>query len=520
MMLEQFQKARQCGVPITVLRTADQQASFAAILSASPDYPVLRWDAVGGVVGANPSGVAAARRAACAPEDTVRFTEAMVAAGRLPEGCVLFAFNAHRQLTSVDPGATASAVQAVSSLRDDYKRNFRMVVLGAPDIVLPPELEHDVVVFDDPLPGPEELRAMVTELCAGSKLESGEQMPQPSSETVEKAVEAVSGLSGFAAEQVVALSLGERGIDLGTVWERKRLAIEQTPGLSVYRGTETLDDLRGLESAKRRLRQHMRAQQRIGVVVWIDEGADVFAAVETDGNGVKQDQQRQLLVEMELNNWRGMIFTGVPGSGKSALCRGFGNEAGVPTIQMDLSGMESKWVGDSQQNVRHAMRVIKAVGRGNAFFLLTCNSLAGIRPQFQRRFKRGVFFFDLPTSEEREAIWRLYLDRYGLVGQERPDDDGWTGAEIKECAESAWDCGVTLKEAAQYIMPVARSRATEIDAMRTAAHGRFLSASVPGPYRYEAAPMKQHVRAVSLGPGPKVLMPKDPRHGLADMPES
>lgn len=495
-----FEKARQCGVPIAAVRTADQQAACVALEEASANYPVLRWDAVAGLVGVNAAGKKAATAGSISADDTVSFTEAVGAARALPQGSVVLALNAHRQLVGIDPASTARAVQAVSNLRDLFKQDFRMLVLLAPELTLPPELEHDVVMMDDELPGPEQLRTLVTQLCAGSLLEDGAQMPQPDDAALDRAVEAVGGLSAFAAEQVAALSLSRDGLDLGALWERKRQAIEQTPGLSVYRGKDTFDDLRGLESVKARLRAHIGARTPVGVVVWVDEGADVFSAVEGggDSNGVKTDQQRGLLVEMEENGWRGMIGVGVPGSGKSALCRAFGNEAGVPTIMLDLGGMESKWQGESEQNLRHALKVIKAVGRGHAFFVLTCNSLRGIRPQFQRRFKRGIFFFDLPTAEERAAIWQLYLDRYGLTGQRVPVDEGWTGAEIRECCESAWDCGITLAEAARFIVPVARSRAQEIDAMRKEAHGRFLDASRPGAYRYESGPMQKHVRAVSL----------------------
>lgn len=227
----------------------------------------------------------------------------------------------------------------------------------------------------------------------------------------------------------------------------------------------------------------------------------MFSNVENDTSGVKTDQQRGLLVEMEQNNWRGVITVGVPGGGKSALARAFGNDAGVPTIAVDFGAMESRYVGDSEAKLRQALRVIKAVGRGHAFFILTCNSLRGIRPQFQRRFRRGVFFFDLPTPVEREAIWQLYLAKYQRDPKEpRPDDDSWTGAEIRECCESADDTGSTLLEAAQYIVPVARSRAAEIEQMRKEAHERFLDASHPGPYRYEPEPMAKQIRAINLPP--------------------
>jgi len=501
-MMKLFEAARRVSVPLLAIRTADQCATQAEILAASGEYPVAQWDAARGITPAATPGSAACKLAEAAlkkagikPEETIDFAGAMIAAQRLPELAILIAHSASRQLHSQEPGATAANVQAVANLRDQFKLNFRMLVLLGPGFIAPQELDQDIVVLDHALPDPAALRTIIEELRAGIKSATGK-LAAP---VLEKAVDAVSGLSAFAAEQVTAMSFDETGsLDLDALWERKRVAIEQTKGLSVYRGGETFDDLRGLESVKARLRSHVSARTPVGVVVWIDEGADVFSSVESDTSNVKTDQQRALLVEMEEHNWRGMIAVGVPGSGKSAIARAFGNEASVPTIQVDFGDMENKFVGESEANLRSALNVIKAVGRGHAFFVLTCNSLKGIRPQFQRRFRRGIFFFDMPTPAERDAIWALYTKRYDLPTQARPDDDGWTGAEIRECCESAWDTNSSLVEAARFIIPVSRSRATEIEAMRAEAHGRFLDASHPGAYEYRAEPMAKQVRAIRL----------------------
>lgn len=514
-MLALFTAARQRSVPILVVRTADQMAAAESIRAAVGDFPVVQWDAARGLTAIpapdgklDPKAVLALKNLGVAPvggadaavlkaigDATTQFVDAMQAILKMPRGSVVLAHNAHRQLVSSEPYAVAASVQAVANTRDRLKQDFRMLVLLCPSVQLPVELEQDVVTIDNELPETEELRTIVTELHASAKL------PAPSAEVAQRAVDAVSGLSSFAAEQVVAMSLQPSGLDLDALWERKRVMIEQTDGLAVYRGTETLDDLKGLASVKARLRAHKHAKKPVGVVVWIDEGSDVFANVEQDTSGVKTDQQKVLLVEMEQNGWPGMIFVGVPGSGKSAVARAFGNEAGVPEIAIDFGAMESRYVGDSEAKLRQAIQVIKRVGHGRAFFVLTCNSLKGIRPQFMRRFRRGVFFFDLPTAEERAAIWALYRAKYEIPANEpQPDDTGWTGAEIRECCESAWDTSSTLIDAARYIIPVSQSRASEIEEMRKEAHGRFLDASHPGAYHYEPAPMQKMVRAIALPP--------------------
>ena len=78
--------------------------------------------------------------------------------------------------------------------------------------------------------------------------------------------------------------------------------------------------------------------------------------------------------------------------------------------------------------------------------------------------------FSRPSDEERETIWGIYLKKYGVSGQ-LPNDEGWTGAEIKECCRKAHRLGITLMQAARYIVPVSRSAAEQIKALRQMASG-------------------------------------------------
>jgi hypothetical protein len=67
---------------------------------------------------------------------------------------------------------------------------------------------------------------------------------------MDKAVDAIIGLAAFPAEQTVAMCLSRNGLDYDDLWERKRQAIEQVRGLSVWRGSESLDDIGGYEALK------------------------------------------------------------------------------------------------------------------------------------------------------------------------------------------------------------------------------------------------------------------------------
>ena len=525
---ESFAQARKRSVPILAVRTADQFSTVAVLARPLPDdkpFPAVTWDAARGLVGENKEGAdavvlalanagkalarAAGQRAENAPPvqqgSTCAFGEAMIVAGHLPERSTVFAFNAWRQLVSQEPGSTAAAVQAVSNLRDVYKKNFRCLVLLGTSVPHVAELDQDIVIFDHALPDEAKLREMIVDLT-NSAVRSSKTFVRPTADEMARAVDAVSGLSEFAAEQVTALSLDANGLRVDNMWERKRVAIEQQPGLSVWRGGDRFDGLVGLSSIKAHLSNQQRGRRPIGVVVWMDEIDKVMANVEQDTSGVRMDQLRTLLTEMDTNEWTGLVGIGVSGGGKSAIAKAFGNEAGVPTIALDLAGMESKYVGESEGNLRRSMQVIKAIGRGHAYFIATSNGASVMRPEMQRRFTDGFWFFDLLTADERDAALAFYVRKYELTKKQLadlPDFDGWTGAEIRNACRYAWNVSCTLREASRFVVPMARSRAEAIEELRTKANNRMLDASRPGLYTYDGtrqAKDQQQRRALELPP--------------------
>ena len=76
--------------------------------------------------------------------------------------------------------------------------------------------------------------------------------------------------------------------------------------------------------------------------------------------------------------------------------------------------------------------------------------MSRLPPEFSRaeRFD-GVFFLDLPGAEERQAIWRMYLQQFELDENQRlPDDANWTGAEIRASCRLAALLDLPLAQAA------------------------------------------------------------------------
>lgn len=488
--LRQLTAALRVSTPLVAVRTPDPAATITGILEAVGQFPegartpVLLWDVIEGLTGLNEPGKAAAAEAndgEAPAKITARPTEMLRKAQTLPEDSIVFMSNAHRFFrdTAGGGGAADVVIQAIWNCRNSYKENGRcLVLLTTLGVTLPAELSNDVLVLDEALPTVAQLEPIVKQSFKNEGLQ------EPTAEVLNKATDALIGLAAFPAEQAAAMCISKpSGLDLDLLWERKRQAIEQIKGLRVYRGKERFSDLGGLENLKQYWLRAVKGKNRVRLVVFIDEMEKHFAGTGTDMSGVKTGLTGTFLSWMQDKRARGILLIGHGGTGKSAIAKAMGGEAGTPTVTMDFEGMQQSLVGQSGDNLRAALSVIDAMSQGGAFFVGTCNKLDALPPELRRRFKRGIWFCDLPNEQERAAIWAIYRERHNI----NPDDKApkaidWTGAEIEACCETAEELGISLDEAQGYIVPINKSAPEAIEQLREFANNRFLSVSRPGTY--------------------------------------
>jgi hypothetical protein len=208
-------------------------------------------------------------------------------------------------------------VQALAHQITTGRQNRTFILVLSPLVQIPPELEKLFVVLDHDLPGREQL----AEIARGIATEEGE---LPEDGQLETVLDAAAGLTRFEAEGAFALSLvWHQAIRPEAIWELKAGMLKKSGLLTLHRGGEQFADLGGLEALKGFCLRAMRSQGH----------------------------------HDPLRRPRGVMLLGIPGTGKSAFAKALGAETGRPTLILDIGALLGSLVGQTEQNIRHALRI-------------------------------------------------------------------------------------------------------------------------------------------------------------------
>jgi hypothetical protein len=414
-----------------------------------------------------------------------------------PQGTTLLVLHQYHRFLHNNPEVIQTTFRQL--IAGKSQRTFLVVLAAVAQI--PIELEKLFVVVEHPLPDRAALEKIARELTADA--------PEglPAGEGAGPVLDAAVGLTRYEAEGAFALSLARHGvIRPEAVWELKTQALRKGGLLSLHRGREGFATLGGLQSLK---------------------DFCLKATSPRTGRAVQP---------------KGVLLLGVPGTGKSYFAKSLGNEVGRPTLLLDMGALYGSLIGQTEGNVRQALKVIDAMApcvafidevekalagvgstgdsgvssrlfgafltwlsdhESDVFVVCTSNDISKLPPEFSRaeRFD-GIFFLDLPTPEERQGIWAIYRRQFGIPAAEaQPDDTDWTGAEVRACCRLAALLGVPLVQAARNVVPVAVTAAEQVERLRSWASGRCLSAATPGLYaRAEAAKSGRRVKGPTARP--------------------
>ncbi|MBD2471434.1 AAA family ATPase [Nostoc sp. FACHB-145] len=218
---------------------------------------------------------------------------------------------------------------------------------------------------------------------------------------------------------------------------------------------------------------------------------------------------------------KGVLLAGPPGTGKSHSAKNIANILNLPLLQLDIASLLGSLVGESESNVRRALKTAQAIapcvlfidevekalsGQGDTsgvsqrilgtlltfmsecesgvFIVATCNDPSALPTEFKRKGRFDeAFFVDLPTEPERAQILSIHLHRFGIAIEDEyleavaANTAQFSGAELEtlaaEAALLAFDEGRPqqvslgdLEACRQTITPLAVQDAAAVERMR------------------------------------------------------
>jgi hypothetical protein len=335
------------------------------------------------------------------------------------------------------------------SLPNRPRSAAQAIIILSPSGSVPPELAAHTMVLEWPMPDRTEVGALL-DRTINSQTEENQKIirARMTEGDREAAIDAAVGLNGEEAQACYAKSLVQfRRIDPVMVAKEKKRIITRASGIEWYDpipgGFEAVGGLDALKGwLKLRTLAYTPEARKYG-----------------------------------LRAPKGGLIVGIPGTGKSLTAKATATAFGVPLLKIDLGAMKSKFVGESEGNLRKTFEVIGSVGRcvvwldeiekslqgatsgsadggvsadalgtiltwmqeraGEAFVIATANDVSALPPELLRAGRFDVIWFvDLPNLIERTEILKVALRE---AGREKLKIDfpkltaateGFTGSEI------------------------------------------------------------------------------------------
>lgn len=328
-----------------------------------------------------------------------------------------------------------------------YNDNYNATIFILSEItVIPRELENYITIFDIPLPTTKEILAIIENFISDMEI-SVEQ------DVIDEIALSFKGLNEFQIKQILNLAYQDGGCidreDKLLILKEKEQFIKKSGMLEIVNFSETIDDIGGLENLKD----------------WLGRKAKIFANLDK-------------AIKFGVDVPKGIMIIGMPGCGKSLTAKATASLFEIPLVRLDVGRLLGKYVGESEENMRKALKLSEAIspcvlwideiekafagvgseGGGNdvttrlfgqfltwmqekentVFIVATANDISRMPAEFLRKGRFDeLFFVDLPNGEERHKIleihlkkrkkWNKGIDSIALI----KETEGFNGADLE-----------------------------------------------------------------------------------------
>lgn len=436
------------GFPILYIRTYEEEKVDRHILAVADRREVLEWNGADGFVNFS-------TKVPFIPNQSLESTLALLKRGK----------ELHRKLLVVKDAAREFESGKIIALMKEIARKIRMgdidttVVIVSSALQIPKELESLITIMELSLPDEKEIYAIIKKFLEENEIADVYQG------LLDEMSTAFKGLSESEIRDLLSLAIASDGEltkkSLQFIFDQKQQMILKAGILEMVPLKESIDDIGGLEILKE----------------WLQRKAKVFKDI-------------RKATEFGVTMPKGVLIAGVPGCGKSLSAKAAGKLFDVPLLRLDMGRLMGKYVGESEENMRNAIRLAEAIspcvlwvdelekafagigsgGNGSdvttrlfgafltwmqektspAFVVATANDITKLPPELMRKGRFDeIFYVAFPNLEERRRIFEIHLkkrrkDDVNGIDLEKlvKETEGYSGADIEgvvgESVESAF----------------------------------------------------------------------------------
>ena len=357
--------------------------------------------------------------------------------------------NAEEEMKDARNIAFMKKIAETRYLNPDY--NFTIIVVSENETV-PKELEKFTSILDIPNMTKEEIEEYILKFSEINNVKLDK-------EDVGEVAISLKGLTKLEIDHVLNMIIeSKKNISISgreIIIKEKGQIIKKSSILEIIDFKEKIEDIGGLEGLKE----------------WLRSKAQIFRRL---------DEAKKFGVDTP----KGVLLVGMPGCGKSLAAKASARLFNVPLLRLDIGRLLGKYVGESEHNMRVALKTAESISpcilwideiekafagidqsggasditkrlfgqfltwlqekENTVFVVATANDITAFPPEFLRKGRFDeVFFIDFPNKEERERIFEIHLEKRGKlienidVSRLAEKTEGYCGADIEEIVKNA-----------------------------------------------------------------------------------
>ena len=391
----------------------------------------------------------------------------------------------------IEEPAIKSLLQLIAQ-RKLYDRDYNTTVIIVSSVLkVPQELEKYVSYLDIPFPEEKEINQLIDEHVEVNCYDNFKD------EDRKKLMPSLKGMTSFEIDRMLDMAMSSNGSlsaeDTEMILQQKKAMVKKSGLLELIDTPEKMDGIGGMKALKEYLK-----------------------------NKSKVISDLPKAMEFGVSIPKGVFIVGMPGCGKSLCAKASAALFNSPLLKLDMGSMMGKYVGESEGNLRKAIKIAEAaapcvlwideiekafsgVGGNNdimtrmfgyflswmqekqtsVYVIATANNADNLPPELKRKGRFDeIFCVNLPDKEERKDIFKIHLEKK----KKSLDDaslnsicqitDGFNGADIEsvvnEAVEECFLSGVrelsknVLEDIARQTISISKSCKKQIDNMKKA----------------------------------------------------